>query len=59
MGPHAVRSIKRTLAGSLAADVEAALRHELAEQSRPWRTPDSQARVAGSLARPAKPGGGT
>ena len=51
-GRLAVRSIKRTLTASLANDVEAALRHELEEQSWLWATPDSQARVAASLARP-------
>ena len=49
-GPLAVRSIKQTLVGDVVKRVDAALRRELAEQSWLWRTPDSRARIAASLA---------
>ena len=49
--PLAVRSIKRTLRGSLANEVRGALSRELSEQARLWRTSDSREGIAASLAR--------
>jgi enoyl-CoA hydratase/carnithine racemase len=49
--PLAVRSMKQTLRGDLAAATRAALQHELNEQQRLWRTDDSQIGIAASLSR--------
>jgi 2-(1,2-epoxy-1,2-dihydrophenyl)acetyl-CoA isomerase len=51
--PLAVRSIRRTLRGDLAARVRAALDHELAEQEELWSTRDSAEGIAASLQRRA------
>jgi 2-(1,2-epoxy-1,2-dihydrophenyl)acetyl-CoA isomerase len=50
-GPLAVRSIRQTLRAGLAAEVQAVLKRELAEQDRLWRTKDSQIGIAASLNR--------
>jgi enoyl-CoA hydratase/carnithine racemase len=49
--PLAVRSIKRTLRGSLAIRVRAALDHEHNEQVRLWATEDSRTGIEANLAR--------
>ena len=49
--PLAVSSIRSTLRAGLAEQVRAALDHELAEQSRLWRTQDSAEGIAASLER--------
>ncbi|GIF14468.1 enoyl-CoA hydratase/isomerase family protein [Actinoplanes teichomyceticus] len=49
--PRAVRSMRATLRGDLAARVRAALDHELAEQRAHWATRDSAEGIAASLAR--------
>ncbi len=49
--PLAVRSMKQTLRGPLAAKVRAVLERELSEQARLWATEDSAAGIAASLAR--------
>lgn len=51
LAPLAVRSIKSTMRARLADDVAAALERELSEQQRLWRTSDSRAGIAASLAR--------
>jgi 2-(1,2-epoxy-1,2-dihydrophenyl)acetyl-CoA isomerase len=48
--PLAVRSIKQTQRGPLADEVRQALKRELAEQTRLWRTRDSREGIAASLA---------
>jgi enoyl-CoA hydratase/carnithine racemase len=49
--PLAVRSMKQTLRGGLAADVAAATERELAEQARLWATEDCAIGIAANLAR--------
>lgn len=49
--PLAVRSIKQTQRGRLADEVRQALKRELTEQTRLWRTRDSREGIAASLAR--------
>ena len=49
--PLAVRSIKQTQRGRLAEEVRQALKRELAEQTRLWRTRDSREGITASLAR--------
>lgn len=49
--PLAVRSMKRTMRESLAAEVDRLLERELAEQARLWRTEDCQVGIAASLER--------
>jgi enoyl-CoA hydratase/carnithine racemase len=49
--PLAVQSIKRTLRGSLAAQVRAVLDHEHEEQVRLWATDDSRIGIEANLAR--------
>ncbi|WP_232344779.1 enoyl-CoA hydratase/isomerase family protein [Actinoplanes awajinensis] len=51
--PLAVRSMRATLRGDLAARVRQALDHELAEQRVHWATKDSAEGIAASLARRA------
>ncbi|WP_239164016.1 enoyl-CoA hydratase/isomerase family protein [Actinoplanes palleronii] len=51
--PLAVRSMRATLRGDLAARVRRALDHELAEQRVHWTTSDSAEGIAASLARRA------
>lgn len=49
--PLAVRSMRRTLRADLLDGLEAALRHELDEQERLWRTEDCAAGITASLNR--------
>jgi enoyl-CoA hydratase/carnithine racemase len=49
--PLAVRSMKETLRGGLAAEVAAATEHELDEQTRLWATEDCAIGIAANLAR--------
>ncbi|WP_344855701.1 enoyl-CoA hydratase/isomerase family protein [Amycolatopsis ultiminotia] len=49
--PLAVRAVKRTLRAELAAEVRAALAHELEEQRRLWRTEDSRIGIAAARTR--------
>jgi len=49
--PLAVQSIKQTQRGRLAGEVRQALKRELAEQTRLWRTRDSREGIAAGLAR--------
>ncbi|GAB3573228.1 enoyl-CoA hydratase/isomerase family protein [Amycolatopsis endophytica] len=51
LAPLAVRSCRRTLRAELAAEVRAALAHELEEQRRLWRTEDSRIGIAAARAR--------
>jgi len=51
LAPLAVRSIKQTMREGIVDEARSALERELREQQRLWRTRDSQAGIAASLAR--------
>jgi 2-(1,2-epoxy-1,2-dihydrophenyl)acetyl-CoA isomerase len=51
MAPLAVRVIRHALKAGVAADVRAALKHELSEQQRLWATKDSKIGIDASLNR--------
>lgn len=51
LAPIAVQSMRRTLRGELAAEVQRTLQHELTEQAAHWATEDCAAGIAANLRR--------